>query len=65
MTSNDDGWIKARASSGGGDCVEMRQAGEVVQVRDSKLGPFSRSTPWPAPASPPGSKAPRITSSTP
>jgi hypothetical protein len=31
------GWIKATLSGGtGGDCVEMRRHGAVVQVRDSK-----------------------------
>jgi hypothetical protein len=35
------GWIKASASSDAGECVEMRAAGEGVQVRDSKLGVHS------------------------
>jgi hypothetical protein len=30
------GWIKARRSGGGGNCVEMRRDGAAVQVRDSK-----------------------------
>jgi hypothetical protein len=38
---NDGGWIKASASSGSGECVEMRRADEYVQVRDSKLGVHS------------------------
>ncbi len=38
MTASNDGWIKATASSGGGDCVEMRAAHDRIQVRDSKLG---------------------------
>lgn len=29
-------WIKAQASSGGAQCVEMRRNGETIQVRDSK-----------------------------
>ena len=29
-------WIKARRSTGGGECVEMRRNGPAVQVRDSK-----------------------------
>ncbi len=35
---SNDGWIKATASSDGGECVEMRRAEQHVQVRDSKLG---------------------------
>ena len=41
-------WIKATASGGsGGDCVEMRRQGAVVEVRDSKDpdGPVLRFTP--------------------
>ncbi|GLY32547.1 DUF397 domain-containing protein [Kineosporia sp. NBRC 101731] len=39
MTNYDDGgWVKATASSGSGECVEMRRTSESVQVRDSKLG---------------------------
>jgi hypothetical protein len=39
-------WIKATASSGGGDCVEMRRHGDAVEVRDSKNpdGPVLRFT---------------------
>jgi hypothetical protein len=29
-------WLKARASSEAGGCVEMRRCGAAVQVRDSK-----------------------------
>jgi hypothetical protein len=29
-------WIKATASAGGGNCVEMRRHGDAVEVRDSK-----------------------------
>ena len=29
-------WIKARRSSAGNDCVEMRRNGSAVEVRDSK-----------------------------
>ncbi len=30
-------WVKAAKSGGnGGDCVEMRRNGDVIQVRDSK-----------------------------
>ena len=29
-------WIKATASNGGNNCVEMRRQGQHVQVRDSK-----------------------------
>ncbi|GAA3621915.1 hypothetical protein GCM10022223_43570 [Kineosporia mesophila] len=41
MKDQDDDWIKATASNGGGDCVQMRRASETVQVRDSKLGSSS------------------------
>jgi len=41
MTSESDSglpnpWIKARRSTDGGNCVEMRRHGAHVQVRDSK-----------------------------
>lgn len=37
IASRDGGrWIKARRSSNGTECVEMRRRGEDVQVRDSK-----------------------------
>jgi hypothetical protein len=41
------GWIKAMASDGGGNCVEMRRSQDVVEVRDSKdpHGPVLRFTP--------------------
>jgi hypothetical protein len=29
-------WIKALASSAGGQCVEMRRTDHVIEVRDSK-----------------------------
>lgn len=29
-------WVKARASSDGGSCVELRRRGTVVEIRDSK-----------------------------
>ena len=29
-------WVKASASGGTGDCVEMRRNGEGIEVRDSK-----------------------------
>jgi hypothetical protein len=40
-------WLKATASSGGGDCVEMRRHDGHVEVRDSKhpTGPVLRVTP--------------------
>lgn len=40
-------WIKARASQGGGQCVEMRRSGDAIEVRDSKnpTGPVLRFTP--------------------
>ena len=42
MTSPaDGGWIKATASNDGGDCVELRQVDQQVQIRDSKLGASS------------------------
>jgi len=39
-------WIKATASSQGGDCVEMRRHDDAVEVRDSKdpAGPVLRFT---------------------
>lgn len=37
MSSNDETpWIKASASQGQGECVEVRRKGDVVEVRDSK-----------------------------
>lgn len=40
-------WIKATASTTGGECVEMRRADEAIEVRDSKdpQGPVLRFTP--------------------
>ena len=31
-----DEWVKAAASGGGGDCVEMRRHAGDVEIRDSK-----------------------------
>lgn len=33
---NETPWIKASASDSGGQCVEMRRFGGMVEVRDSK-----------------------------
>ena len=43
---SDTPWITARASSDGGQCVQMRRSGEAVEVRDSKnpTGPVLRFT---------------------
>jgi hypothetical protein len=40
-------WIKAQASGATGQCVELRRAGESIEVRDSKnpAGPVLRFTP--------------------
>lgn len=41
-TQNQTGWIKARASDGAQNCVEMLATDDTVNVRDSKqkgLGP--------------------------
>jgi len=41
-------WIKAQASGGGSQCVEMRRAGAAVEVRDTKArgcGPTLRFAP--------------------
>jgi hypothetical protein len=39
-------WIKARKSSNGGQCVEIRRNGESIEIRDSKdrSGPILRFT---------------------
>jgi Domain of unknown function (DUF397) len=39
-------WVKARRSSNGGQCVEVRRHGGAVEVRDSKdrSGPVLRFT---------------------
>ncbi len=29
-------WVKARKSNGGGNCVEVRRSGGLIEVRDSK-----------------------------
>ncbi len=36
MTKDPTQWIKASASGGNGDCVEMRRQQGVVEVRDTK-----------------------------
>ena len=33
---SDTPWIKAKASGGNSQCVEMRRHGERIEVRDSK-----------------------------
>ncbi|MQA25465.1 MAG: DUF397 domain-containing protein [Micromonosporaceae bacterium] len=42
-------WVKARKSAGnGGDCVELRRNGELIELRDSKdagRGPILRFRP--------------------
>ena len=41
-------WIKASASGSGANCVEMRQHGQNIEVRDTKdggNGPILRFTP--------------------
>jgi hypothetical protein len=41
-------WIKAQASGGGSQCVEMRRNGQSVEVRDTKArgtGPTLHFTP--------------------
>ncbi len=38
MRNDPTQWIKVSASGGSGQCVEMRQDGDVVEVRDSKAG---------------------------
>lgn len=44
---SDTPWIKAQASGGSGECVELRRAGGTIEVRDSKhrCGPVLRFTP--------------------
>jgi hypothetical protein len=41
-----DTWIKAQASGGGNQCIEMRRNGDSVELRDSKdpHGPMLRFT---------------------
>lgn len=36
MSNDPTRWIKASASGGSGNCVEMRQDDDAVEVRDSK-----------------------------
>jgi Domain of unknown function (DUF397) len=45
-THDDQPWIKARMSGSQGNCVEMRNAGDAIEVRDSKdpYGPVHRFT---------------------
>jgi len=47
MTDDSTQWIKARASNGGGQCIEMRRHAGGVDVRDSKdpEGPVLHYTP--------------------
>jgi hypothetical protein len=47
VSPSDPGWLKARASTQGGSCVEMRRHGDRVEVRDSKepAGPVLRFAP--------------------
>ena len=47
MSTDETPWIKATASGGNGQCVEMRRRDGVVEVRDSKqqgAGPTLRFT---------------------
>jgi hypothetical protein len=43
---NETPWVKATASNADGTCVEMRRAGDMIEVRDSKdrSGPVLRFT---------------------
>jgi Domain of unknown function (DUF397) len=36
MSNDPTRWIKASASGGSGNCIEMRQADDAVEVRDTK-----------------------------
>ena len=36
MSADPTEWVKASASGANGQCVEMRQRGEKVEVRDTK-----------------------------
>jgi hypothetical protein len=48
MTKNPSAWIKATASNGGQNCVEMRRHEGAVEVRDTKQrgeGPTLHLTP--------------------
>lgn len=48
MTIDATQWVKATASGSNGNCVEMRQYGTSVEVRDTKAlgnGPSLRLTP--------------------
>ena len=47
MSTDPTQWMKASASGGNGQCVEMRQHGQAVEVRDTKAngeGPTLRFT---------------------
>jgi Domain of unknown function (DUF397) len=47
MRNNPTLWIKASASGGSGNCVEMRQDDDAVEIRDTKAhgkGPTLRFT---------------------
>ena len=46
MSALDTEWIKASRSSSGGQCVEVRRHGGMIEVRDSKdrSGPVLRFT---------------------
>jgi hypothetical protein len=46
MNSLDTEWIKAGRSSSGGQCVEVRRHGGMIEIRDSKdrSGPVLRFT---------------------
>lgn len=36
MSTDASEWVKASASGGNGQCVEMRRHGDAVEVRDTK-----------------------------
>jgi hypothetical protein len=36
MSTTETPWIKATASGGNGNCVELRQSHEAVELRDTK-----------------------------
>jgi hypothetical protein len=46
MSTHDTTWTKASRSSNGGQCVEVRRHGGMIEVRDSKdrSGPVLRFT---------------------
>jgi hypothetical protein len=48
MNADPTQWVKASASGGNGQCVEMRRHGQAVEVRDTKAhgqGPSLRIAP--------------------